>query len=682
MEQSTQDKDQYEWGRGTIRIALPGAKFQEVECATYGHIAVFQDELGWNVTHIPTGRSVMSTRHRGVASKEQCAELAHRLVRIIPDSKSPMDVGRHYDAVMAVLDEVLISEDEPSESPDNVESESEVGQEGAIEGPDQDPDRIAILKEQNATYLSECPAHGRTVNALAEAGIETEEQAWEAIKGCSHIDHAISALKKIEGVGEKGSRQVVEWVIERRDFVFPDDVEVGQEGSQEEQEEQEGGQDVPGPEERSAYPAWVYDLPPSFIADAKQAVDERREGFKAMPIFIHEGMEQSYIEWEREEFGEDEEEPKGLGYEDTLDFPEDEGSEEEPEAPEEGKQGPATPPRVETVIVPINERAHPMIPCARLLGRADHQTGDWYELRAAGVGSSDAGAILGVSPYGGPTEVWQDKVGEGRKRQPWLEDYADFGSWFEPYLRRHLEMELGVQLLDGAEIGTLQSAAWPHALANIDALDIVTGHIEEYKTTTEKWSEIPLPYLAQTQHQMMVAGAEMCRLRQFVCPVDRALIPSLRDSMRELVFLPEEADEVLAEWLLEKGEVHTWIVDRDEAYIARLMDAEKRFWSHVEAGTLPPYQDPDGTADLSDEAEVVAAMEEWSVAVAPVEAVKPARKKADQAKKAARRAIEKVVSLLEEKPKRLVIGDHKATLVQRDTHSYWQLYKGDGDDLF
>ena len=36
---------------------------------------------------------------------------------------------------------------------------------------------------------------------------------------------------------------------------------------------------------------------------------------------------------------------------------------------------------------------------------------EWLALRRTGIGGSDAGAIMGVSPYKGAFSVWADKHG-------------------------------------------------------------------------------------------------------------------------------------------------------------------------------------------------------------------------------------------------------------------------------
>ncbi|MFU8804886.1 MAG: YqaJ viral recombinase family protein [Bradymonadaceae bacterium] len=329
--------------------------------------------------------------------------------------------------------------------------------------------------------------------------------------------------------------------------------------------------------------------------------------------------------------------------------------------------------------VPLEERVHPGLTHCRILARTEAHSEAWHKARARGIGSSDAGAILGLSPHAEPQDVWKTKTGEDTQDKPWLEDYSEFGTWFEPYIREWSSERMNVEVIDGADLGTLQSVIWDKALANIDGLDAY-GVIEEYKTTTAKWTEVPAHYEAQAQHQMLVAGATEVRMIQFVCPMDRSLVPSLLGKMREIAMFPDDVDRRLADWLIENGEFHTWIVERDEAFIARLLEQEKRFWGFVEMGVIPPSEDPEGTVDLTDESLVYAACTEYARLNQRCAVIKPIQKEADTAKKKAREAISKTLALMGETPKRITIGNHKGTFVQKDNYSYWNIYTGEVED--
>jgi len=351
--------------------------------------------------------------------------------------------------------------------------------------------------------------------------------------------------------------------------------------------------------------------------------------------------------------------------------------------------------RKKAAVVPMNERLHPALSGCRAVAKPKTHSPEWHAARAAGVGSSDAGAIIGVSPFAGAVDVWKTKLGEEVDRKPWLEEYAEFGTWFEPHIREFCEIEHNIEIIDGADLGSLQSVEWDKALANIDGLDVTNGVVEEYKTTTEKWTTIPPHIEAQVQHQAFVTGVDEIRLRQFVSPIERKLIPDLLEKMRALN--PIDADRALAGWLLEHGKIHTWIVERDESYIERMITRQKAFWTFVEMEIEPVEADPEGTADLTNDPDVYASCVEFArlaesfdaqaLAFLRAEGVEPskrgsvsgsAEKVLKAAKTKARKAIDKAVSLLEERPKRLTIGGHSATFVDKTTYSYWNIYTSKG----
>lgn len=351
--------------------------------------------------------------------------------------------------------------------------------------------------------------------------------------------------------------------------------------------------------------------------------------------------------------------------------------------------------------LPIPDRVHPALPECTLFAKTKVHSDDWHKARAAGIGSSDAGAVLGLSPHAGPKEIFASKTGGEVEDMPWLEPYAWFGTWFEPYLLELLEYEHGIELIAGDDIGTLQSIHWDRALANVDALDITTGAVEEYKTSEEKWITVPPCHEAQCQHQMFVTGAEEVRLRQFVCPIDRRLVPSLVDRFRKIAFVDQDGDDAAADWLIEHGEIHTWIIERDESYIERLIEAERKFWDFVDMGITPPDRDPEGTVDLSNNPDVVSCIEKYARLATAYErhvqkfadakgidtdgrgSAKGKVKKALKAiKKEARAAIKRAVALSGENCKRVSVGDHSATLVEKEAYSYWNLYAGEAEDVF
>lgn len=132
----------------------------------------------------------------------------------------------------------------------------------------------------------------------------------------------------------------------------------------------------------------------------------------------------------------------------------------------------------------------------------------WLENRKTGIGGSDAGAIMGVSPYRGAYSVWADKLG---KTEP-VEDNEALrqGRDLEDYVARRFAEKTGKRIRH--EYGMLRSDAWPWMVANIDRRIIGEDAGLECKTSRDihmkryKNGEYPMEYYCQCLHYLAVTG--------------------------------------------------------------------------------------------------------------------------------------------------------------------------------
>lgn len=138
--------------------------------------------------------------------------------------------------------------------------------------------------------------------------------------------------------------------------------------------------------------------------------------------------------------------------------------------------------------------------------------------RAEGIGSSDAPAILGLSPWKGPYDIWAEKVGlvEPSELDPIK---AKIGGLLEPVARQLLEDEIGQRVV--ASTGTLTRGI---LRANIDAFigksqrgnpiaEIKsTGYVEEFGDPELGDEAIPLRHLVQINFQLLVAESSLAYL--------------------------------------------------------------------------------------------------------------------------------------------------------------------------
>ena len=197
----------------------------------------------------------------------------------------------------------------------------------------------------------------------------------------------------------------------------------------------------------------------------------------------------------------------------------------------------------------------------------------WLENRKTGIGGSDAGAIMGVSPYKGAYSVWADKLG---KLEP-VEDNEALrqGRDFEDYVARRFAERTGKRVRH--EYGMLRSDTWPWMVANIDRRIIGESAGLECKTSRDvnmrryKNGEYPMEYYCQCLHYLAVTGWDRWYLAVLVYGTDL------------LVFEIARAD-----------------VEDD---ISALIQAEDGFWrDYVLAGNQPM---PDGLESTTKALEAV-----------------------------------------------------------------------------
>lgn len=194
---------------------------------------------------------------------------------------------------------------------------------------------------------------------------------------------------------------------------------------------------------------------------------------------------------------------------------------------------------------------------------------DWLEVRKGGIGSSDAAAAVGLSPYKSPLELWMEKTGRASNQA----EHAGFGDpryWgtlLEPYVAVAYQQmtERRVRKVNAV----LQHPAFPFMLANIDREVVGCPEVQvlECKTAGEfgarLWREgVPEYVQIQVQHQLAVTGKTAADVAVLLC-----------GQQLEIFRIP-----------------------RDEEVIARLIVLEARFWAHVESDTPPSADGSESSA--------------------------------------------------------------------------------------
>ncbi len=176
---------------------------------------------------------------------------------------------------------------------------------------------------------------------------------------------------------------------------------------------------------------------------------------------------------------------------------------------------------------------------------------EWLRERCDSIGASDCGAILGVSPWKTPLDIYYDKVNKNAEESDafhlWL------GNALEPIIKKRLKIEHGMIVNNDNKIRYDQ--IYHYMSANLDGWCPAEKVPVEYKTAGH-WDGIPDTYYAQLQHQMMITQSPYAYIAVLVLGYNRRLV-------------------------LER-------FDRDDEFIAIMRKKMVVFWnSHVKAGVPP-----------------------------------------------------------------------------------------------
>lgn len=182
---------------------------------------------------------------------------------------------------------------------------------------------------------------------------------------------------------------------------------------------------------------------------------------------------------------------------------------------------------------------------------------EWLDERRKGIGGSDAGALLGLSSYNTPLDVYLDKIGQADPIED--NDAMYWGRVLEDIVAAEYEKRSGNKVRRNNKI--LQHKDHPFIMANLDREIIGKNGILECKTAgraTEDWGPdgsdiVPTHYIAQVMHYMAVTGADFADLavliggrdfRIYHIPRDEEIIKMVID--REIVFWTENVEARVA----------------------------------------------------------------------------------------------------------------------------------------
>lgn len=181
------------------------------------------------------------------------------------------------------------------------------------------------------------------------------------------------------------------------------------------------------------------------------------------------------------------------------------------------------------------------------------------------LGGSDAGAILGLSPWATPYEVWCEKIGEPKAVDPQKEKFFARRKRQEPVVLEMLLDEKGIKAKSvntrhvhpvhsflSCEIDAIGEATDLGAELEIEIKTVHPFRAKEWGS--EDTDEIPPHYTAQALHGLMVTGQP------------RRLVAAL----------------------IGVDDLRIYMVERDDETLARMLEHELAFWQMVQTRTPPP----------------------------------------------------------------------------------------------
>jgi putative phage-type endonuclease len=187
---------------------------------------------------------------------------------------------------------------------------------------------------------------------------------------------------------------------------------------------------------------------------------------------------------------------------------------------------------------------------------------EWLDIRSKYIGGSDAAAVIGMNPYKSRYSLWAEKT---NKVPPFEGNLTTkVGAYLEQLVADLFEEETGKKVRK--KNSTMVNDLYPFACANVDRMVVGEKAFLEIKTTNSiplmktlrNSDEFPEQYYCQVVHYLAVTGLEKAYLAVLI-------------NCRELKI---------------------YEMERDQAEIDALMNAEKDFWELVKKDTAPS---PDGS---------------------------------------------------------------------------------------
>lgn len=159
------------------------------------------------------------------------------------------------------------------------------------------------------------------------------------------------------------------------------------------------------------------------------------------------------------------------------------------------------------------------------------------QAREHGIGASECAAVLGISPYCTPYELWLVKTGRMPKEDILTESRVRLRNFHEETIAREYAIQKNVKLKRVHK--TLYHKKFPFMLCHLDRVVIGQRKIVECKSSMgwmkSTWGEVgtdnvPMDYLAQVQHQYACSNLTEADMAVLIDIDDFRIYPIERDN--------------------------------------------------------------------------------------------------------------------------------------------------------
>ena len=213
---------------------------------------------------------------------------------------------------------------------------------------------------------------------------------------------------------------------------------------------------------------------------------------------------------------------------------------------------------------------------------------EWLQERKAGIGGSDAAAIIGLNPYMTNVELWEIKTGRREQEDVSEKEAVKFGVAAEDHLRKLFALDYPKYYVINDEYKTCRNIKKPYIMGSFDGVitDGETGRtgVLEIKTSTirraadwVKWGgkefteyRIPQNYYIQILHYFLVR-------EDFEFAILKARLKELTYGQSD--FFKENKIHI-RHYPIER---YNCTSDLDYLY-----EKEEEFWGYVERDERPP----------------------------------------------------------------------------------------------